>query len=127
MMFLPHKKNIYELFEIFTVFCLDSRNRKFYTDDCFMKQKGHSTYIGVSLKDLMTYFKEDAVIHVSKKFMESYKMISGITEAAKPVSIKITDKSEIIEEPKVIEKIDTSIKEEIAPAPIEVNVSDGDW
>ena len=91
-MFLPHKKNIYELFELFTVFCLDSRNRKFYTDDCFMKQKGHSTYIGVSLKDLMTYFKEDAVIHVSKKFMESYKMISGITETAKPVSIKITDK-----------------------------------
>ena len=60
--------------------------------------------------------------------MESYKMISGITEAPKPISIQVTDKSEKIEEPKVIEKIDTSIKEEeIAPAPIEVKVNDGDW
>ena len=92
-----------------------------------MKTKGGITYIGVSLKDLKKYFTDDAVIHVSKKFMESYKMISGITETAKPVSIKITDKSEIIEEPKAIEKIDTSIKEEIAPAPIEVKVNDGDW
>jgi len=96
--------------------------------DCFMKQKGNSTYIGVSLKDLMTYFKEDAVIHVSKKFMESYKMISGIAEAPKPISLKVTDKSEKIEEPKVVEKVTTSVKkEEIAPAPIELNVSEGDW
>ena len=99
-----------------------------------MKQKGHSTYIGVSLKDLTTYFKEDAVIHVSKKFMESYKMISGITETAKPISIKVIDKSEkikkpvIANEPVVAEKIDTSVKkEEIAPAPIELNINEGDW
>ena len=92
-----------------------------------MKQKGNSTYIGVSLEELNKYFKEDAVIHVSKKFMESYKMIAGITETPKPISVKVTDKSEKIEEPKVIEKIDTSVKEEIAPAPIELKVNDGDW
>lgn len=55
-------------------------------------------------------------------------MISGITEAAKPISIKVVDKSEKIKEPKVVEKIDTSVKkEEIAPAPIELNVNEGDW
>jgi hypothetical protein len=60
--------------------------------------------------------------------MESYKMISGIAEAPKPISLKVTDKSEKIEEPKVVEKVTTSVKkEEIAPAPIELNVSEGDW
>jgi hypothetical protein len=36
-----------------------------------MKQVGGVTYIGVSLKDLNKYFKEDAVIHISKKFLKS--------------------------------------------------------
>ena len=44
-----------------------------------MKQLGGVTYIGVSLKDLNKYFKDDAVIHVSKKFLASYKMITGIS------------------------------------------------
>ena len=48
-----------------------------------MKQIGGVTYIGVSLKDLNKYFKDDAVIHVSKRFLKSYQMISGIAEASK--------------------------------------------
>ena len=45
-----------------------------------MKQIGGVTYIGLSLKDLNKYFKEDAVIHISKKFLKSYLMISGVEE-----------------------------------------------
>ena len=90
-----------------------------------MKPTGGVTYIGVSLKDLNKYFKEDAVIQVSKKFMQSYEMITGITETPKPISMKVVDKNDDIK----VEKIDTSIKEkeEIAPAPIELNVNNGDW
>ena len=44
------------------------------------KQLGGVTYIGLSLKDLNKYFKEDAVIHISKKFLKSYLMISGVEE-----------------------------------------------
>jgi hypothetical protein len=42
-----------------------------------MKTKGGVTYIGISLRDLNNYFKDDAVIHVSKKFMKNYEMIRG--------------------------------------------------
>ena len=66
-----------------------------------MKQTGGVTYIGVSLKDLNKYFKDDAVIHVSKKFLKSYEMISGITETPKPISMNVIDKSEKIAEPVV--------------------------
>ena len=87
-----------------------------------MKQKGHSTYIGVSLKDLMTYFKEDAVIHVSKKFLNSYQMISGMKEQAKPISLNVTEKAEKTE--KIVAT--NEVKPEVLP-PIEMNTSEGDW
>tara|TARA_Y100000593_G_scaffold75828_1_gene139931 strand:+ start:1120 stop:1395 length:276 start_codon:yes stop_codon:yes gene_type:complete len=91
-----------------------------------MKPNGGVTYIGVSLKELNKYFKEDAVIHVSKKFLKSYQMITGITEQPKPISMNIVEKTEKIDGP--IEKIDTSIKEkEETLPPIELNISNGDW
>ena len=68
-----------------------------------MKPTGGVTYIGVSLKDLNKYFKDDAVIHVSKKFLKSYEMISGITETPKPITMNVIDKSDVIvEEPILI-------------------------
>ena len=94
-----------------------------------MKQIGGVTYIGVSLKDLNKYFKDDAVIHVSKKFLASYKMITGITETPKPISINIVDKSDVVvEEPILIEQptIVVEPEREAAP-PVELNVSKGDW
>ena len=92
-----------------------------------MKPTGGVTYIGVSLKDLNKYFKDDAVIHVSKKFLKSYEMISGITETPKPISMNVIDKSEKIAEP-VIEKIDTAVEpEKEAAPPVELNINSGDW
>ena len=94
-----------------------------------MKQLGWVTYIGVSLKDLNKYFKDDAVIHVSKRFLKSYQMISGIAEASKPISINIVEKTVKVEEPPlVVEDVQTSVEpeKEVAP-PVELNVSKGDW
>ena len=98
-----------------------------------MKQIGGVTYIGLSLKDLNKYFKEDAVIHVSKKFLKSYEMISGITEQSKVISMNIIDKtqslSSVTPEPAIaVVKVDTVIEpeREIAP-PVEVKESKGDW
>ena len=94
-----------------------------------MKQLGGVTYIGVSLKDLNKFFKDDAVIHVSKKFLASYKMITGITEAPKPISINVVEKSDVIvEEPVLIEQPAPVVEpqKEAAP-PVELNVSKGDW
>ena len=87
-----------------------------------MKQIGGVTYIGVSLKDLNKYFKDDAVIHVSKKFLKSYEMISGIAEASKPISMKVVEKTDKIEEPVPM----VEPEKEAAP-PVELNVSKGDW
>ena len=94
-----------------------------------MKPTGGVTYIGVSLKDLNTYFKEDAVIHVSKKFLKSYEMISGITETPKPISMNVVDKSDVIvEEPVLIEQPAPVVEpEKEAAPPVELNVSKGDW
>ena len=94
-----------------------------------MKQLGGVTYIGVSLKDLNKFFKDDAVIQISKKFLKSYEMISGITETPKPISINVIDKSDVIvEEPILIEQptIVVEPEKEAAP-PVELNVSKGDW
>tara|TARA_Y100000034_G_scaffold24316_1_gene28359 strand:- start:642 stop:929 length:288 start_codon:yes stop_codon:yes gene_type:complete len=95
-----------------------------------MKPTGGVTYIGVSLKDLNKYFKEDAVIHISKKFLKSYEMISGIAETPKPISMNVVEtkvKSEKIAEP-VIEKIDTVVEpEKEAAPPVELNILKGDW
>ena len=87
-----------------------------------MKPTGGVTYIGVSLKDLNKYFKEDAVIHISKKFLKSYEMISGITETPKPISMNV------VETKVESEKIDTAVEpEREAAPPVELNVSKGDW
>ena len=94
-----------------------------------MKQIGGVTFIGVSLKDLNKYFKDDAVIHVSKRFLKSYEMISGIAEVSKPISINIIEKTVKVEEPAlVVENANTSVEpeKEIAP-PVELNISKGDW
>ena len=94
-----------------------------------MKQIGGVTYIGVSLKDLNKYFKDDAVIHVCKRFLKSYEMISGIAEVSKPISINIVEKTVKVEEPAlVVENANTSVEpeKEVAP-PVELNVSKGDW
>ena len=87
-----------------------------------MKQIGGVTYIGVSLKDLKRYFTDDAVIHVSKKFLKSYEMISGIAEASKPISMKVVEKTDKIEEPVPM----VEPEKEAAP-PVELNISQGDW
>ena len=94
-----------------------------------MKQIGGVTYIGVSLKDLNKYFKDDAVIHVSKKFLKSYEMISGIAEASKPISMNVIDKTDKIKEPVVeVVKVDTSVSVAADPLPpVELNMSKGDW
>ncbi len=94
-----------------------------------MKQLGGVTYIGVSLKDLNKYFKDDAVIHVSKKFLKSYEMISGITETPKPIAMNVVEKTDKIEKPAlIVEKVDTAVEpEKEAAPPVELNVSKGDW
>tara|TARA_Y100001973_G_scaffold65234_1_gene95404 strand:+ start:1780 stop:2118 length:339 start_codon:yes stop_codon:yes gene_type:complete len=42
-----------------------------------MKTKGSTSYTGVSIKELNKFFKEDAVIEVSKKFLNAHRMIAG--------------------------------------------------
>ena len=92
-----------------------------------MKQIGGVTYIGVSLKDLNKYFKDDAVIHVSKKFLKSYEMISGITEQSKVISMNIIDKTNNEAEP-VVQEIGATIQlEREVPAPVDIKESKGDW
>ena len=87
-----------------------------------MKTKGGITYIGVSLGELKKYFTDDAVIHVSKKFLNSFQMISGMEEEIKPISLKVTDNTQ------KTEKIEATneVKPEVLP-PVELNVNDGDW
>ena len=92
-----------------------------------MTQIGGVTYIGVSLKDLNKYFKEDAVIHVSKKFLKSYEMISGVTEQSKVISMNIIDKTNNEAEPVVQEIGETIQLEREVPAPVDIKESKGDW
>ena len=92
-----------------------------------MKQIGGVTYIGVSLKDLNKYFKDDAVIHVSKKFLKSYEMISGITEQSKSISMNIIDKT-ATESGSVVQEIGATIElDREVVAPIDIKESKGDW
>ena len=84
-----------------------------------MKTKGGITYIGVSMEELKKYFTDDAVIHVSKKFLNSFQMISGREEEVKPISLNVTEKTEKIE-------VTNEVKPEVLP-PVELNVNDGDW
>ena len=47
-----------------------------------MKTKGSTSYTGVSIKELNKFFKEDAVIEVSKKFLNAHRMIAGDTHVS---------------------------------------------
>ena len=87
-----------------------------------MKTKGGITYIGVTLKELKKYFTDDAVIHVSKKFLNSYQMISGTQEEVKPISLNIIEKVEKTE--KIAATNEVVIE---SNPPVELNVNDGDW
>ena len=87
-----------------------------------MKTKGGITYIGVSLGELKKYFTDDAVIHVSKKFLNSFQMISGMEEEIKPISLKVTDNTQKTEKIAATNEV----KPEALP-PVELNVNDGDW
>ena len=87
-----------------------------------MKTKGGITYIGVSMEELKKYFSDDAVIHVSKKFLNSFQMISGMEEEIKPISLKVTDNTQKTEKIEVTNEV----KPEVLP-PVELNVNDGDW
>lgn len=87
-----------------------------------MKTKGSTSYTGVTLGELKKYFTDDAVIHVSKKFLKSYEMISGVEEKPQGISINIVDKSS----DKITAPVNEPVKED-APAPISINSFDGDW
>jgi len=52
-------------------------DQKTFIISSVMKTKGSTSYSGVPLKDLNKYFKEDAVIQVSKKFLDIHKLVSG--------------------------------------------------
>tara|TARA_R110002012_G_C11374046_1_gene582436 strand:- start:101 stop:388 length:288 start_codon:yes stop_codon:yes gene_type:complete len=93
------------------------------------KPLGATTYIGVSLKDLNEYFKEDAVIHVSKKFLIAYNMIAGITEQSKAIQMNVSDNTDKVKESAIkIEQVDIAVEpEKEAAPPVELNVSNGDW
>ena len=71
------------------------------------------------MAELKKYFTDDAVIHVSKKFLNSFQMISGMEEEVKPISLNVTEKTEKIE-------ATNEVKPEVLP-PVELNVNDGDW
>ena len=42
-----------------------------------MKTKGITSYTGVTVGELKKYFTDDAIIEVSKKFLNAHKMIAG--------------------------------------------------
>ena len=91
-----------------------------------MKTKGGITYIGVSLGELKNYFTDDAIIHVSKKFLNSYEMISGIQEQAKPISLKINNNP--VNTQTKAESKPKAVEPPLEPSPpIEINSFNGDW
>jgi hypothetical protein len=59
-----------------------------------MKTKGSTSYSGVSLKDLNKYFKEDAVIHVSKRFLDIHKLVSG--DSGTHIKLSVSKEEEAI-------------------------------
>ena len=88
-----------------------------------MKSNGSNQYIGVRLGDMRKYLTDDAVIHVSKKWLAGYDII---IEEPKSISLNVTDntqKTEIKPEPKV-EVTQPTLEPN---PPVELNVNDGDW
>ena len=70
-----------------------------------MKTKGSTSYTGVTIKELNKFFKEDAVIEVSKKFLNAHKMIAGESHVELTVRKEVEEpqielkKTELDEEP----------------------------
>ena len=75
------------------------------TREYVMKTKGSTSYTGVTIKELNKFFKEDAVIEVSKKFLNAHKMIAGESHVELTVRKEVEEpqielkKTELDEEP----------------------------
>ena len=62
-----------------------------------MKTKGSTSYTGVTLGELNKFFKEDAVIEVSKKFLNAHKMIAGENHVSLVVQKEVEPEIELKE------------------------------
>ena len=62
-----------------------------------MKTKGSTSYTGVTIKELNKFFKEDAVIEVSKKFLNAHKMIAGENHVSLVVQKEVEPEIELKE------------------------------
>ena len=84
-----------------------------------MKTKGSTSYTGVTLGELKKYFTDDAVIEVSKKFLNAHKMIAGSSHVSlvvekgqelPQIQTKHTDLEDNtparIEQPVIVSKLD---------------------
>ena len=81
-----------------------------------MKTKGSTSYTGVTLGELKKYFTDDALIEVSKKFLNAHRMIAGDThvsltvqkeEPEPQIEVKETKLEETIsEEPAICHKLE---------------------
>ena len=62
-----------------------------------MKTKGSTSYTGVTLGELKKYFTDDAVIEVSKKFLNAHKMIAGESHVSLVVQKEVEQQIELKE------------------------------
>ena len=62
-----------------------------------MKTKGSTSYTGVTLGELNKFFKEDAVIEVSKKFLNAHRMIAGENHVSLVVQKEVEPEIELKE------------------------------
>ena len=62
-----------------------------------MKTKGSRSYTGVTLGELNKFFKEDAVIEVSKKFLNAHRMIAGENHVSLVVQKEVEPEIELKE------------------------------
>ena len=62
-----------------------------------MKTKGSTSYTGVTLGELNKFFKEDAVIEVSKKFLNAHRMIAGENHVSLVVQKEVEQQIELNE------------------------------
>ena len=62
-----------------------------------MKTKGSTSYTGVTIKELNKFFKEDAVIEVSKKFLNAHRMIAGENHVSLVVQKEVEPEIELKE------------------------------
>ena len=62
-----------------------------------MKTKGSTSYTGVTLGELKKYFTNDAVIEVSKKFLNAHRMIAGENHVSLVVQKEVEPEIELKE------------------------------